>query len=457
MKKLLLINPAKQAAGLGAHRSTTMPPLALAYIAALTPKDRYDIKIIDENIEGLSFPDADLVGITSYTAHVCRAYEIAKVYRSRNIPVVIGGIHVSMLPEEALEFCDAVVIGEAESIWSKVLEDFENGRLFGKYYGEQIKLANIPVPDRSYLKNDHYFWGSIQTSRGCPMDCSFCSVTKFNGRRFRRRPVIDVINELSEINSKYILILDDNILGYSDKSWLYEFFKAIIRRGIKKYFYAQTSMQFGEDPKLVKLAYKAGLRVVLTGIESINPLSLELFNKKLNSIYFQKFKYPELIKNIRKNGVAIIGCFMIGSDKDDINIFHSTLDFINKYHIDILQITKPTPLPGTKFFNDLEKNKRIIDNDYPAAWRNYRFTRLVFKPKNLDIQDVYDGVFYMKKQYYGFFSSIKRYINTLIDTKSFSTTFTCFMINKSYKHAWLSSELFKKYSYKELSAKFKNV
>lgn len=454
MKKILLINPTKRAAGLGAHKSTTMPPLALAYIAALTPKDDYEIEIIDENIEKLSYPEADLVGITSYTAHVCRAYEIAKIYRSRNIPVVIGGIHVSMLPDEALEYCDAVVIGEAESIWERVLSDFEYGKLSGKYYGNQIELGKLPIPDRSYLKNDRYLWGSILTSRGCPMECSFCSVTQFNGRRFRRRPVNDVVNELYDIKNKFILILDDNILGYSDKTWLYEFFYEIIRRGIKKYLYAQTSMQFGEDKELVKLAYKAGLRIVLIGIESINPKSLELFNKKLNYKYIEKRKYPELIKNIRKNGVALIGCFMLGSDCDDIRIFHRTLKFINKLHIDILQITKPTPLPGTEFFNELTKNNRIIDTDFPSAWQNYRFTRLLFEPKNLGIQDVYEGVFYIKKRYYGFFSSIRRFFHTLIDTKSISSTIVCFLINKSYKSAWLSSEIYTEYDKQQLIAKF---
>jgi radical SAM superfamily enzyme YgiQ (UPF0313 family) len=456
MKKLLLINPAKRTAGLGAYKSTTMPPLALAYIAALTPKDDYEIEIVDENIEKLSYPDADLVGITSYTAHVSRAYEIAKIYKSRNVPVVIGGIHVSMLPDEALEYCDAVVIGEAESIWANVLSDFENGKLSGKYYGDQIELDKLPFPDRGYLKNDRYLWGSILTSRGCPMECSFCSVTQFNGRRFRRRYVNDVINELSDIKNKFILILDDNILGYSDKSWLYKFFTEIIRRGIKKYFYAQVSMQFGEDQELVKLAYKAGLRIVLTGIESINSESLELYNKKLNHKYIKNLKYPELINNIRKNGVAIIGCFMLGSDGDDIRIFHRTLEFIKKWHIDILQITKPTPLPGTKFFNELAKNNRIIDTDFPTAWQNYRFTRLLFKPKNLSIQDVYEGVFYIKKRYYGFFSSIRRFFHTLIDTKSVSSTIVCFLINKSYKSAWLNSEIYTEYDKQQLIAKFES-
>ena len=457
MKKLLLINPTKTAAGLGAYKSTSIPPLALSYISALTPKDIYEVEIVDENVEVLSYPDADLVGITSYTAHVNRAYEISEIYRGRNIPVVIGGIHGSMLPDEALDYCDAVVIGEAESVWGKVLADFENGKLSGKYYGEYIDLDKLPFPDRGSLKNDRYLWGSILTSRGCPMECSFCSVTQFNGRRFRRRPVAHVIEELSEIKNKFILILDDNILGYSDKSWLYDFFTAIIDKGLKKYFYAQASMQFGEDQSLVKLAYRAGLRIVLTGIESINPTSLEQYNKLLNYKYMKNSKYYGLIDNIRKNGIAIIGCFMLGSDEEDIHIFKNTLNFIKKSHIDLLQITKPTPLPGTSFFNELYTNNRIIDTNFPSAWQNYRFTRLLFKPKNLDIQDVYEGVFYIKKRYYGLLSSTIRSLNTLFDTKSISTTIVRLIINQTYKTAWLNSDLYIEYDKDQLSSKFERI
>lgn len=453
-KNLLLINPAERQAGLGAYKSSSMPPLALAYIASLTPTDKYNIKIIDENIEPLDFPKADIVGITSYTAHIRRAYEISSRYVSMGTPVVMGGIHATMLPNEALDYCSSVVLGEAESVWKNVLNDFESGNLSSKYYGERISLDRLPLPDRSYLKNDRYLWGSILTSRGCPMDCSFCSVTKFNGRQFRRRPVNDVINELFFIDNKFILILDDNILGYGDKSWLYEFFSAIIKNKIKKYFYAQTSMKFGEDKKLVKLAYKAGLRVVLVGIESLVSETLEGFHKNLNASYVTNNRYFELIENIRRSGVAVLGCFMFGSDHDSLSTIRETLNFIKKSHIDILQVTKPTPLPGTKFFNDLRKNERIIDTNYPNAWQHYRFTRMLYEPKLLNIKDVYEGVHLIKYEYYRFLNSIIRTFNTLFDTKSISTLFVSSVLNRSYKKAWLNSDIYKKYDIRSLKKKF---
>ena len=250
MKTLLLINPVEKKRSLGAYKSSSTPPLSLAYIAALTPDTKYRIIIIDENIEPLDYPEADIVGITSYTAHIRRAYEIAGVYRSRSTPVIMGGIHVSTLPDEALAYCDAVVIGEAESVWANVLEDFESGRLQPKYHAELLPLENIPFPKRNHLNNKRYLWGTILTSRGCPMDCSFCSVTRFNGRKFRRRKVEHVVAELLEIKQKFVMIVDDNILGHENRSgsqgsvgkaWLIELFNTIIRKKIRKYFYVQAS------------------------------------------------------------------------------------------------------------------------------------------------------------------------------------------------------------------------
>jgi len=192
MPRLLLINPTNIHRGLGNIKSTAWPPLNLPYIASVTPK-HYQISVIDENIETFVFQEADIVGITAYTATVTRAYEISRIYRKKGIPTVMGGIHVSMMPDEALKYCDAVVIGEAEDVWPEVLKDFESGNLKSKYQGTWTNLENTPIPRRDILKNHHYRWGSIQTSRGCPMNCSFCSVTAFNGGRFRRRG-LDAVN-----------------------------------------------------------------------------------------------------------------------------------------------------------------------------------------------------------------------------------------------------------------------
>ena len=360
MPKLLLINPSNIHKGLGNIRSTAWPPLNLPYIAAVTPA-HYQIEVIDENIEPFKYRPADIVGITAYTSSVCRAYQIAQIYREQKIPTVMGGIHISMMPEEASLFCDTVIIGEAESVWPKVLEDFEAGKLKKQYKGCWIDLADLPIPRRDVLQNKAYQWGSILTSRGCPMNCTFCSVTAFNGRRFRRRPLDPVIEELEQIPQKRVMLADYNIIGYGKKDleWTHAFFSRILEKGIKKIFFAQASILFGEDSELVRLAAKAGLKIVFTGLESINPKTLQSYRKSINLERLNHGRYKELITRIRKEGIAFYGAFMLGSDKDDRSVFHSTLEFVKSSHIDVLQITKPTPLPGTELWKTMEKQGRI--------------------------------------------------------------------------------------------------
>jgi len=447
MPRLLLINPSNTHKGLGNIRATAWPPLNLPYLAAVTP-NHYQIEVIDENIEPFEYRNADIVGITAYTATVNRAYAIAQVYRNQGIPTIMGGIHVSMMPEEALRYCDTVVVGEAESIWPKVLEDFEEGKLQRLYKGEWIDLSRLPFPRRDILRNPYYQWGSIQTSRGCPMNCTFCSVTAFNGRRFRRRPLDAVIEELYQIPQKKVLLTDDNIIGHGtqDLEWTRGFFNRILEKGIKKTFFAQSSIQFGEDPELVKIASKAGLKIIFIGIESINPRTLQSYGKSINLKKLNENRYKELIQRIRKAGIAFLGAFVLGSDEDDHSVFRSTLNFIRSSHIDILQITKPTPLPGTLLQKTLQKDNRILNLDFPADWDDYRFSRLHYKPARMSIEDVYERYAYIKKVYFSFWETIKRTLSTLITTRSLITTVISYKLNSSYRKAFRNSENYKIYN-----------
>jgi radical SAM superfamily enzyme YgiQ (UPF0313 family) len=455
MPHLLLINPSNRYKGLGNLRATAWPPLNLPYLAALTPA-HYRIEVIDENIEPFAFKRADIVGITAFTASVTRAYRIAQMYHSRGITTVMGGIHVSMMPEEALSHCHAVVIGEAESVWSKVLADFEAGNLKRRYYGSWTALDRLPMPRRDILKNDYYKWGSIQTSRGCPMDCAFCSVTAFNGSRFRRRPLEAVIDELEHIPQKRVLIADDNVIGYSqtDRDWAKAFFSKILERKIQKTFMAQTSLHFAEDRELIRVAAKAGVKIVFIGIESVNPDSLKSYRKRFNLMRLRQDQYHMLISRIRNAGIAVLGAFVIGSDDDDIATFHATLEFITSSHIDILQITKPTPLPGTPLWSKLAKEGRIIDLNFPKAWEEYRLTKMVYRPLGMSIDEVYQGFTYIRKQYYGFWNTVKRTLRTLGATKSVETTALAYAINASYRKAFITSRHYKMYDGALLTKKF---
>jgi len=441
MPHLLLINPSNLYKGLGNIRSTAFPPLNLPYLAAMTPP-HYQIEVIDENIEPFMYRKADIVGITAYTASVHRAYQISQIYQKKGIPTVMGGIHVSMMPEEALNYCDSVVIGEAETTWPKVLKDFESGQLKKQYVGEWADLKNLPIPRRDILKNPYYQWGSLQTSRGCPMNCSFCSVTAFNGRRFRRRPLDSVIEELEQIPQKKILLTDDNIIGYGkeDLEWTRAFFAQVIEKDIKKVFFAQASIQFGEDDELLKIAAKAGLKIVFVGMESVNPKTLQSYGKNVNLKRLQQNQYKKLITSIRKAGILFLGAFVVGSDEEDISVFQTTLDFIKSSHIDVLQLTKLTPLPGTRLWKTIHEENRMLEQNFPQAWDDYRFSRILFKPAQMSIEEIYEGYAYLKKRYFSFWETVKRTLSTLATTKSLITTAIAYKFNLSYRKAFRESD-----------------
>ncbi|MDD3991593.1 MAG: radical SAM protein [Desulfobacteraceae bacterium] len=458
MPKLLLINPSNEHRGLGNIRSTAWPPLNLPYIAALTPS-YYHIEIIDENVTPFKFKQADLVGVTAYTSSVNRAYQICKDYREHGIPTVMGGIHVSMMPHEAMRYCSVVVTGEAESVWPELIKDFEQGRLKRRYDGGQLDLSNLPLPRRDLLPKHHYLWGSLQTSRGCPMNCAFCSVTAFNGRRYRRRPLEAVIEELEQIPQRLVMIADDNLVGYgrTDREWASEFFKTILRRKIKKYFFVQASLQIGEDKELLKLAAAAGVRILFVGMESINPATLAGYNKSVNLQQIEQGQYQVLIKNIRRSGIACLGAFMIGGDHEDARVFDDTLKFIQSACIDILQLTKPTPLPGTRLWQQLQSAGRILNQNFPAAWDDYRLTKLVFEPAHMSREEVYAGSTYLRCQFYSPVETFKRTLKTFLTTRSPSATLLAFMINRSYMKAFRESDHYRRYNHYDMFRRFENA
>ena len=220
--RLYLINPRNSLVSLVNvnnnrwNRYRIWKPLGLLVLASVTPP-QWDIKVIDENLgttDYASMPLPDLVGITAFTAQACRAYEVAAEFRSRSVPVIMGGIHATMCVQEAIGYVDSVVTGEAEFIWPKVLADLQNGSLKRVYAGEHVDMKHVP-PARHDLLPSGYAFGSIQITRGCPLNCSFCSVTAFNGPHYRARPIENVVREFKTIQEKHVLVVDDNLIGTS--------------------------------------------------------------------------------------------------------------------------------------------------------------------------------------------------------------------------------------------------
>jgi radical SAM superfamily enzyme YgiQ (UPF0313 family) len=389
MKKLVLVNPVNPArTGLTVNKSSRFPPIGLGTVAALTPAS-WDVKLVDENWEPFAYQAADLVGITAFTASANRAYEIASLYRQQGVPVVMGGIHASMCPDEAVRFVNAVVIGEAEAVWPRALADMEAGCLQQRYQGGWPDLSGMPSPRRD-LFHPEYMFASVQTSRGCPMDCEFCSVTAFNGRRYRRRPAEEVLAELETIPQKMLFFVDDNIIGYgpASRKQALALFKGMVKRKLDKWWFCQASLNFGDDEEVLSWASRAGCKMVFLGLEAEEIDALQEVHKQLN-VQRGIQGYKQAFRRIHKAGIAVLGAFIFGMDGDTRAKLQRRANYmIYNQGIDVMQRTRLTPLPGTRLFDRYQQEGRLLYSNFPQDWDHYDMTEVVHRPGSLDPQQL---------------------------------------------------------------------
>lgn len=376
--RLYLINPNNPLVNLAKvqenrwNRYRVWKPLGLLVLAGLTPPE-WEITVIDENLHTPDYsamPRPDLVGITAFTSQASRAYELAAEFRSRGIRVVMGGIHATMRTEEALLHVDSVVTGEAESVWATVLADARRDRLQRTYAGEHVDLAKVP-PARHDLLPKGYAFGSIQTTRGCPLNCSFCSVSAFNGTLYRHRPIANVIEELKSVREKWVLIVDDNLIGTnaSHLARAKELFREIIRADLGKNWICQVTINMADDEELLELAVRAGCRGVFIGFESPSTEGLAEVGKKFNLLRGRNFR--ESVRRIRRHKILVVGSFIMGLDSDGPGIGRRIARAASSYGVDILNALFLTPLPGTRLWEQMESQDRIAANDFPRDWRYY--------------------------------------------------------------------------------------
>jgi len=428
MKRILLVNPAYKESLHSNIKVLAIPPLNLAMIARYTPEN-YDVRIVDEAVEELDFDTpADLVGITCMTPLAPRAYEIAKKFRDRGVPVVMGGIHVSYMPDEAGRYADAVVVGEGENIWPQVLEDFENGKLQRVYRVCGLpEIDDLPAPRRDLLRGK-YFVETVQTGRGCPINCNFCSVTAFNGPRYRLRNLDSVIDEINAIKSKRIFIVDDNIVGAGRKyiRRAKELFDRL--QGSGKEWGAQTCLNIVEHDDLMASARKSGCRALLIGFESIDAVALNEMHKPVN-LRPSTRNFREAIKKIHDHGIAIVGCFIFGTDTQDRDVFRRTVDFALQCEIDAIQMTLETPLPGTAFYRQMVAEDRLLLTNYPNDWKHYNIVEPVFRMKNFTPGEAYEGLLKAYEEVSSFRSSLVRGLRTFRNTRSLFSTGLAFSWN----------------------------
>lgn len=396
-KTLLLINPANRLRpGFLINRATRNQPVGLGIIAALTPPG-WKIKIIDENFREFRYYEADLVGLTAFTSQASRAYEIAAVYREKGIPTVMGGIHASMLPDESLQHVDTVVVGEAEPVWDQVITDFEAGNLQRIYRSSVSREVRQPKPRRD-LFHPGYICAGIQTTRGCPMNCSFCSVSAFNGCHYRFRPVEEVLDELEEIPQKFVFFIDDNIIGQSreSKDRARELFEGILRRGIRKIWLSQSSINFADDAELLRLAYRSGCRMIFLGIEAETEEPLSEANKKLN-LSRGASSYREVFRKIHRQGIGVIAGLIFGWDADTPEAIMKRAEFAISCGADSFQTSVLTPLPGTRLFDRMVEEKRLLYDQFPADWQRYDYFEATIRHPQFSAEEL-NRVFERAKQ-----------------------------------------------------------
>ena len=434
-KRLVLINPVNPArVGLTVNKSSRFPPIGLGIIATLTPPD-WQVSLVDENWDSFTYREADLVGITAFTASACRAYEIAAQYRQNNVPVIMGGIHASMCPQEALQYVDAVVLGEAESIWQTVLSDFDTGQLKKEYHGERAELSNMAQPRRDLFRAD-YMFASVQTSRGCPMDCEFCSVTAFNGRQYRQRPVEDVLDELATIPQKMIFFVDDNIIGYGEKSKerAKALFQGMVERKLDKWWFCQASINFGDDEEVLQWAKKAGCQMVFLGIEAEEMDALKEVHKQLNA---QRgiSAYDTAFKNIQNAGIAVLGAFIFGMDGDTPQKLESRAKYMRRSSgIDVMQTTFLTPLPGTRLYDQYQQENRLQYTQFPSDWQHYDMTEVIHQPGRMTADQLQSLMKTLNRRMYAWPVLIRKAINTFWQTRDMTATMFAWSSNINYRN-----------------------
>lgn len=445
MKKLLLINPVGQTSGYLLSKFSTIPPLSLAYIAAVTPSD-WEVKIADENFGRVEVEDADLVGISAFTSNINRAYEISRIYRERGTKVVIGGIHASMLPNEALQYVDAVVIGEAELIWKKVVEDFENNRLSGKYVGPRVDLTQSVIKPRRDLIDPRYVFHSIQTSRGCPFDCNYCTVSKYLGKEFRQRSAQDVLGELQEIGGEYLFFLDDNLIGHSPKSIkrAKDIFAGMIELGLNKKWWMQSSIDSTKDEEVLELAAKAGCMFAFIGFETISEMTLKDMKKGIN-LKIGVDNYKKVVDALHAHGIGVVGAFIIGNDHESPEYYKHLAKFLVRSGIDVFQIAILTPLPGTEFMAWVEKKDSLLFRNFPEDWDKFRLSYVVRRPEGIEPETIYIGDNYIKNHIYSFPWNQYRILKSFLSMKNPINSYAVYRFNKALKKSWQGSHYYQKY------------
>jgi radical SAM superfamily enzyme YgiQ (UPF0313 family) len=362
-----------------------LPPQSLLLLGGLVPA-RHHVELVDENIEDDDGADAgirpDLVAMPIFVATAKRGYELARKYRARGVPVVLGGLHVTALPDEAARHADAVVVGEAERVWPQLLVDVEAGRLQPRYRDTgTVPLELVPFLRRELARRDAYASvAALRASRGCPYRCDFCYQSSFYPRRgVRSQPVDRIVAEVRALGERHILLLDDNLIG--DRAFARRLFRALAPLGIT--WSGAADIQVGADPELLDLAWTSGCRSLFIGFESIGQENLRNHGKSQNRVD----RFSAQVDAIHRRGIMVNGSFVFGMDHDGPGVFEETVAWIVRHRVETATFHILTPYPGTPLFARLEAEGRIIDRD----WDHYNTAHAVFRPARMSVEELEAG------------------------------------------------------------------
>jgi radical SAM superfamily enzyme YgiQ (UPF0313 family) len=372
------------------------PSLTLQQVAGITPEE-HDVEIVDERFENINFKKHyDLVGISCLTYNSLRGYEISKIFRQKGIPVVFGGYHASLMKDEVKKHSNAVVIGEAEYTWPKVINDVQKGQLKPFYKSNKL-VKPEDIPNARHDIGNYTFMEAIQSSRGCPTGCEFCAMNIVEGSIFRGRPIENIINEMKSLKSK-ILFFADASLTVSPP-----FSKTLFKEmaHLNKEFHCFGNINvLSKDDELLRYAQEAGVNRWYLGIESITQENINQAGKSTNKVE----NYGKAIKKIKDHGMTVTGFFIFGLDHDTPQTFRKTLDAIYKWELDSASFSIITPYPGTRLFQRFEKEGRITNYN----WSRYEEGKVNYKPIKLTEQELVEGIKGIAEEYFSFKQSFKR-------------------------------------------------